>query len=295
MTELVSYLNGRLVPHSQAVAELSESDIGSAGGFYDAERTFNGQVFKLHRHLERLYGTLDCATIDPGMSLEAMEEATLEVLEANRPSLGDEDEFFLSQVVTLGARAEAGANPPVNVMIFCELIDFSSFAWSYASGVRITTPVTHAAPPQRGAGGKEQPAQQTFNLMTDAEGNVTECQHANLFFTKDGRIKLPSRRSVLPGISMETVLELAESLEIPVDEGDYSTYDVYLSDEAFISSTGFCLLPVATINGMALGTELPGVVTKRVIQAWCDLVGVDFVGQALKRLPVEDIAVSSEG
>jgi branched-chain amino acid aminotransferase len=64
--ELMAYLNGRVVPHGQVVAEMSETAAEPEPGFYDAERTFGGQVFKLREHLQRLYRSLEYAAIDPG-------------------------------------------------------------------------------------------------------------------------------------------------------------------------------------------------------------------------------------
>jgi branched-chain amino acid aminotransferase len=102
-------------------------------------------------------------------------------------------------------------------------------------------------------------------------------------FAREGRIKLPDRSNVLPGVSMHTVLELAESLGIPVDEGDYCTYDIYASDEAFVSSTRYCMLPVAAVNGYTMG-DVPGPVTQRLLDEWRRVVGVDFVRQSLDSL-----------
>ena len=67
-------------------------------------------------------------------------------------------------------------------------------------------------------------------LKTDQKDYITECTRANFMFVKDGRIMLPGRSEALPGISMATVLELAESMGIPCDEGRYSTSDVYEAD-----------------------------------------------------------------
>jgi branched-subunit amino acid aminotransferase/4-amino-4-deoxychorismate lyase len=108
-------------------------------------------------------------------------------------------------------------------------------------------------------------------------------------FVRDGRIKLPDRSKVLPGISMATILDLAEPLGIGVDEGRYSTHDVYDADEALVSGTRYCLLPVATVNGVSLGHEIPGPVTRRLIEAWSQKVGLDFVDQALSHLPAEGV------
>ena len=121
--------------------------------------------------------------------------------------------------------------------------------------------------------------------MMDAECNVTECHGGNFMFVRDGRIKLPNRRNVLAGVSMQTILELAGPMGIPVDEGDYTTTDVYMADEAFVSGTRFCLVPADRFNGLRLAGELPGPVTRGLFSAWSDLVGLDIVQQALDNAP----------
>ena len=83
---------------------------------------------------------------------------------------------------------------------------------------------------------------------------------------------------------MQTVLELAEMLEIPVDEGDYSPMDVYHAKEAFVSSTRFCILPVTTLNGYSLDKNVPGPTTRNLLDAWREIVGIDFIQQALKHI-----------
>jgi branched-chain amino acid aminotransferase len=289
--ELVMYVNGRFLPYSRGMAALQQGDMQAAGGFYDAERTFNGRVFELRLHLERLYRGLEFSQIDPGLSLDEMESLTLEVLEANRPLLASGDEFTVTQMVSLGQPPSPGENPSVNVVIYCQPLDFTSFAGNYVRGVRLVTPVTHGVPgPQ--SGGKEG-GLQALQLMTGQDGRITECRGANFMFVRDGRIKLPDRRNVLPGVSMHMVLELTESLGLAVDEDDYSTYDVYMADEAFISSTRYCMLPVATLNGYRLGNELPGPVTLRLLGAWRNMVGMDFVRQALEHLPLANEGTAS--
>ena len=286
--EMVAYFNGKLVPYGLAVAGVSNGESGGSAGFYDAERTFKGEVFKLRDHLRRLYRNLDAARIDPGLSMKKMEAATLQVVEANRPLLNPGDDFVVGQVVN-ATTAAAGKRPPrVNVTIYCQVIDFANFASGYVRGARVITPATYAVPPPASPDGANVPQPSVYSLLSDDKGNITECRHANFFFVADGRIKLPDRGSVLPGVSMETVLELADFLEIAVDEDHYTTYDVYMADEAFVSGTQYCVLPVATLNGLRLGEWVPGPVTRRLQSAWSKRVGVDFVQQALKRLPAED-------
>ena len=284
--QLIAYLNGKLVPREEALGKMGTGNPRSAGGLYDAERTFGGLVFKLRAHLERLYRSLEFARMDPGIGLEEMEAATLEVLEANRQLLGTSDDFILGQVVTAGQASCGNGHTSANVVIYCQPIDFAAFAQSYVRGVRLVTPVTYSVPAQASTT-EDVAVQETFPLMMDDHGNITESRHANFMFVRDGRIKLPNRDKVLPGISMETVLELADSLGVAVDEDDYDTGHVYEADEAFVSGTRYCLLPAATINGMTIGHGLPGAVTSRLSKAWSDRVGADFVEQALSHVPPE--------
>ena len=285
--ELVAYIDGSIVPSGE-ISPVGPGEPEPAGGVYDAERTFGGQVFKLRNHIQRLYRSLGQARMDPGISIEEMEASTIRVLEANRPLLKETDDFIISQLVSVGNPSAAGADAGSRVVISCQLIDFSSFAHSYVRGVKVVTPVTYTVPVQSVAAEGDRAAQETYMLLTNDKGDVTECRHANFMFVRDGRIKLPDRRNVLAGISMETLLELAEADGIPVDEGDYSSREVYEADEVFVTGTRYCLLPVATLNGVNLGEELPGSVTHRLQTAWSDRVGLDFVQQALDHLHDED-------
>ena len=295
--EFVAYVNGEVMPQGRAVEMMQAMSLGAAGGFYDSERTFGGRVFKLRRHLERLYNGLEHSGMDPGVKIGEMAAATLGIVDANLPHIPPGADLSVTQIVSpvVGEGVDGGG---FNVVIHCQPIDFGSFARGYVDGVRIETPATYRAPPT--------PGQRTYQLMADAEGSITECTGANFMFVSGGRIKLPDRRNVLPGVSMATVLELADELGIGVDEDDYATADLYEASEAFVTSTRICLQPVATVNGLRLGTApssnphpfdklragsdplpalgegIPGPVAGRLLEAWKEAVGLDFVAQALK-------------
>jgi branched-chain amino acid aminotransferase len=282
--ELIAYLNGDLLPHSEAVAGMRSDGSGSGGGLYDAERTFDGRVFKLREHLQRLYNGLEGGHIDPGLTLDEMEDATLSVIEANIERRQPGDEFVVGQVVSTGPSSMTNGAPLVDVLIYCQTLDFADFARSYSSGVRVFTPATYNPPARRQSRGPQVPDDDVWALKTDQQGYVTECTRANFMFVSDGRIMVPDRSAVLPGISMATVLELAESLGIPVEEGRYNTSDVYAAEGAYISGTRYCMLPVSTINGVAVPAPVPSEVTSRLIDAWSEMVGLDIVQQALDHI-----------
>jgi branched-chain amino acid aminotransferase len=114
----------------------------------------------------------------------------------------------------------------------------------------------------------------------------------NFFFVRNGRLCTSGSRTVLGGITRTTVLDLAEAAGVPIATGDFSLYDVYLADEAFLTATSFSILPVAQVNGKALRAAVPGPVTQKLLAKWSDLVGVDIVAQARRHLANQSTSTS---
>ena len=300
--ERVVYVNGKMTPESQAVISALDRGFRWGDAVYEVERTFAGTPYKLRAHLDRLYRSLRYTRIDPGMSEDDMERATMEVVEANRSLLGPNDDFTVNQVVSRGL-VEPSLAHGANVVIYCIPVHFQEFAREFATGARLITPATRRNPPT-----SLSPKAKISNkmnhfiaqfeakavdpgalaLMLDQDGNITEAAGANFVFVADGCLKVPNRRHVLPGISMEAALEMAENQGIPVEEGDYTTFDVYQADEAFLSSTSYCVLPVTSLNGWTIGTGEPGPITRGLLASWSDLVGVNVVDQAMSHIPREE-------
>ena len=283
--DFLAYINGRVMPYSQAAPILQRINARSAGGYYDSARTFGGKPFKIRQHLERLFNGLAYSNIDTGLSIEDLETISIGLVETNHSLIeGGNHEMTVTQTVTISRPQSADDLPGVDVAIYCSLLDVSAFARSYVEGVQIYTPNTYPEPQGQSGGDGKSGSVQVLPLMSNARGHITECRGANFMFVTDGKIKLPDRSNVLPGVSMHTVLEIAESLGIGVDEGLYNQRKLYDADEAFVSSTRFCLLPVASINGYPLGDAVPGEVTGRITSRWKELVGVDFVQRSLDSL-----------
>ena len=280
--DFLTYINGRVMPYSEAIPALRRINARSAGGYYDTARTFGGRPFKLRQHLERLFNGLAYSKIDTGLSITDLETISTGLVETNHSLMESRDgELTVTQTVTISRPDSADDLPGVDIAIYCEPLDVSGFARSYMEGVQIYTPNTYPEPKGQPAGDGKSGAVQIIPLMSNAQGHITECRGANFMFVSDGRIKLPDRSNVLPGVSMQTVLEIVDYLGIGVDEGLYNQGQLYDADEAFVSSTRYCLLPVATINGYPLGYSVPGEVTGKILSRWKELVGVDFVQRTL--------------
>jgi branched-chain amino acid aminotransferase len=116
-------------------------------------------------------------------------------------------------------------------------------------------------------------------LLLDLDGNITETSGANFLIMVNGALVSPTLRNILPGISRQTVIELAKQLGVPFVERDIQVHDVVNAAEAWLTSTPFCMLPVTRINGISIGAGTPGPVYRRFIAAWSELVGVEILSQ----------------
>jgi branched-chain amino acid aminotransferase len=265
---------------------------------FDTSRTFDGQVFRLKDHLGRLYRSLQYTRIDPGMSVDEMERLTLEVVQRNegmRSAAGDD--YMITQIVT---RGEGGVVAPTvpNVSVWIDPIDFARYAPLYDSGAHVVIPRTRSFTADQLDPKVKHYSRlsfvmadleardvdpDAFPLMLDTDGNVSESVGANFCIVTNGVLRTAGDRSILQGISRMTLLELAEQLGIPTSEENLQPYDVYTADEAFLCSTPYSLLPVGLADNREIGDEVPGPITKQLLAAWSERVGVDIVDQIVQR------------
>jgi branched-chain amino acid aminotransferase len=308
MSEPIVYLNGDFVPASQATVSVFDRGFRLGDAVFDTARTFRHRPYKLREHLERLYRSLHCIRLDLGMSLEELERITLRVVEQNVPLLAANDDVWIHQVVSRG-RLRTTSQPTLVVMT--EPLPFASFARYHQRGLSMITPSVRHTPPQcveprlktvsrMNLVLAELEAQQAdpeaYALLLDLEGNITEYTSGNFFVVRHGRLLTPFERTSLGGIARETVLEFAAELGIPTQEADITPYDACNGDEAFITSTSKCILPVAQLNGIRIGDAVPGPITRRLLEHWSARVEVDIVEQALSHLSEaerQELAASS--
>ena len=126
---------------------------------------------------------------------------------------------------------------------------------------------------------------EAWPILLDMNGNMSEGPGSNFFIIKNGKVITPKEQYVLAGISISTTLELAAELGLETLEADIDLYDVYTADEAFVTSTSFCICPVLSVNGAIIGEgEIPAPITKRLLSAYSGLVGIDIEQQYLSRL-----------
>ena len=295
----IVFLNGQLVPESQAGIPIRDRGFIYGDAVFDAARTFNGIPFKLPEHIRRLYDSLRYVRIDPGIGMDEMEQWSRRVVEHNHPLLPPGQDMWVMQRVTRGVEGGPDDGTPT-VLIETHAIPFAARAPLYRHGARVTTPSVPRVPPRFMS-----PRAKTHNylnlvlgdleaqgtdpgswaVLLDETGNLTEGRGSNIFLVKDGAVATPKGQYVLEGITRRTVLDLSQGLGLETAERDLDLFDAYTADEAFLTSTSLCICPVSAINGAPVANgNSPGPVTRRLMQAFSDLAGMDFEEQYLAHL-----------
>ena len=301
MPDFIDYLNGEFKPHSECFLPIGDRAFGGDAVF-DVERTFNGEIFKLDAHLDRLYRSLHYVRIDPGMTKEEMAEITLEVVRRNEQFRGAGD-FSVSQRISRGSakgnttgRTSAvldAVQPTIHINVYYP--PFARYSRLHQTGIHALFTRTRSYHPAALDSKVKHLSRlnltmamlevvdadpESWPILLDHNGNIAEGVGANVFIVTDGVLRTPTDFAVLQGVSRETVIEIARNLGIPVVEEDLQPYDAYNADEVFMAGTSHSMLPVSKVDWRPLRGECPGPIFKQIMAAWSEIVGMDIVGQA---------------
>jgi branched-chain amino acid aminotransferase len=299
----VVWFNGELVPESEARISIYDSALMFGDMVFEMTRSFNKVQFKLREHLERLWASIKMVRIPITISMDDMEKAVLRTIEANEPGFAPDDEHRIIIDVSRGLLGiydgnVEGVRGGPNVII----ADFP-LRWTVASlGGLFDTGINAVVPSQRAIPGSlldpkiknrsrlhymmanievsQVEGANNWALLLDPDGFVAEGTGDNVFIVKNGVVITPEGRNILRGVSRAYVLdELAPQLGLTAIEKNIEVYDVVNADEAFVTGTPFCMLPVTSLNGAVIGEGRMGPVTKRLLDAWSANVGIDIPGQ----------------
>jgi len=301
--ERLAWFNGEFMPESQVRIPFRDSSWLYGDGCFDMTRSFNHKLFKVKEHVDRLYRSLKYLRIDPGFGPERMMALTEELFERNRHLLSADDDYWLGQRISRGVKDVSGDNLDYhgpNVVLECVPLPLDQRAKLFKEGIRVVVPAHRRTPPESltprakthnylnmiVANQEAQSADpEAWAVLLDINGNLAEGMGSNIFTVRDGTVLTPREKFVLPGISRQTVIDLAREDGIPVAEVDIDLYDGYTADEVFLTSTSLCICPVTKINGVDIGPkgQVWGPVAKRLADAYSRFVDYDFVAQYLKR------------
>lgn len=296
------YFNGQLVPEVEAKISIYDSALMFGDMVFEMTRSFNKKQFKLREHIDRLYAGVKVLRIPLQMTPEEMEKACYETIEANEHLFRADDEHRLMIDVSRGVlglyQGIDGLHRGPNVLI----ADFP-LRWTVSSmGALFERGINAVITSQRVIPGHlldpkvknrsrihylmanieaaQIKGENNWALLLDPDGFVAEGTGSNFFIIKNDAVISPEGRNILRGIMRDYVMnELSAQCGMQVIEKNIEPYDVYTADEAFMTGTPFCMLPVTSLNGNVIGKGVVGDGFNRLMSQWSTNTGVDIVGQ----------------
>lgn len=297
-----AYVNGDVVPESEARVSIRDLGFVYGDAVFDTARTFGGRIFRLEQHMDRLYESLKYARIDPGLSKAEMMAATESLLAKNLPALRDGEDYWVTQRISGGVKAPDGEPIPqegATVVIECMPIPLRARAAMFRDGIEAQVAHRRRIAPEALSPNvksnnylnlmiaqKEVAALNpaAWALLMDPEGNIAEGAGCNFFIVKNGVVMTPTTEFVLNGVSRQVTLELCERLGIEARECAIPLQAAVTADEAFFTSTSLCICPTKSLNGLDYEAGAPGPVTSRLMDAFAEEAGYDYVAQYLRFL-----------
>ena len=293
--ELIAYFNGEWIPMEDCKLSMDDRGFRVGDAVFEVDRTFNGTIFDMEGHMDRLFRSLKYTRIDPGLTREEMTQITLESLDRNKDLIPAGGDMNVRQVITRGRGSSVNDGSPATVFVAAYPMNFSRYASLYDGGCHVVFARTRSYHPDSLDPKVKHVSRMNFVLaeleasdvdpdawpvLLDLDGNISEGTGFNFWIVTDGALRTAGDRTLLQGVSRKAILELAETLGIPVILDDIQLYDAYTADEAFVSGTSHCLLPVSKLDNRPIDGEVPGPIVKQLLAAWSEKVGVDIIGQA---------------
>ena len=276
---MIIYIDGKYLPEDQAKISVFDHGFLYGDGVFEGIRAYNGRVFRLKEHLDRLYDSAKTIDLHPPLSKEELAEVICELLRKNKL-----DNAYIRPVISRGV-GDLGLDPrkcPKPSVIVIATSWGAMYGDLYDKGLRaITVSVrrnpAEALPPNVKSlnylnnilakieanykGGDEA-------IFFDTNGYVSEGSGDNLYVVKNGEIITPPTLNNLRGITRMVLLELAGSLGITVHEQNMGYFDLYTADEMICTGTAAEVAPITWVDGRVIGTGKPGPVTRQLMAAF---------------------------
>ena len=278
------YIDGKFFNRNEARISVFDHGLLYGDGIFEGIRIYNSKVFKLKEHVERLYRSAKAILLNIPIQQAEMEKAVLDTVRINAKIDG-----YIRVVVTRGEGA-LGLDPAqcTNPKIIIIAGDIQLYPQEYyEKGIAVVTVATRRMPSD-----SLDPRVKSLNylnnimakvearqagcleaVMLNHDGYVSECTADNIFVISRAILLTPaSHYGALDGITRTTVIKISESFTIPVREAALTRYDLYTSDECFITGTGAEIMPVTMIDGRLVGNGQPGLMTRQLMDGFRNLL-----------------------
>jgi branched-chain amino acid aminotransferase len=254
------WMDGQIIPWREAKVHVLTHGLHYASSVFEGERAYDGNVFLLQEHSVRLRRSAELIDMKMPMSVEQINQAKLEILDANKLT-----NAYIRPVAWRGSEQMGISAQKTETHIAIACWDWPSYFGEEAreKGISLQTskwkaPMPDTATTQSKAAGlyathtmSKHAAENngyTDALMLDYRGLVAECTGANIFMIKDGQIKTPNPDCFLDGLTRQTVIKLAEELKIPLEVCQITPEELHAADEVFVTGTAAEVTAVGKID-----------------------------------------------
>lgn len=272
------YIDGKYYDKSNAKISVFDHGLLYGDGVFEGIRIYNGKVFKLKEHIQRLYDSAKAILLEILMTMKEMEAAVEDAVKVNEKKDG-----YIRLVVTRG-EGSLGLDPALckkaTVIVIVDNIQLYPKEY-YEKGIEVITVATRRIPSEC-----LDPRIKSLNylnnilakieakqagcleaVMLNTQGFVAECSADNIFIVKNGGLLTPAAyHGALDGVTRQTVMELAEKMGIKTYEATLVQYDLYTADECFLTGTGAEIVPVIKIDGRIIGNGRAGSITNMLAE-----------------------------
>lgn len=281
--ERLVYINGELVNREEARISVFDHGFLYGHGLFETMRAYQGRIFRVEHHLQRLFLSLDVLEFPIPFTFDSIKKALYKTLEAN--ALTD---AYIRLNVTRGEGATvpdpATCARPNVIILTREYVPYSPALYEkgYRAKIVLVRPSAQSpAVTMKTANfinniiAKTEAKQGGYNegIMVNTDGFITESTVSNIFMLQGSHLATPAREvGLLPGITRQAVLELAESQHLTTDEGKFMPSQLYAADEAFLTNSLIEIMPLVEVDGHPIGSGSPGPVTRNLMDAYKKLI-----------------------
>ncbi|KAF3329275.1 Branched-chain-amino-acid aminotransferase-like protein 2 [Carex littledalei] len=278
--KILVWLGDELVPRNDAKVSVFDSVVQGGDAAWEGLRIYNGRVFKLEEHLDRLFDSAKALAFANVPSREAIKEAIFKTLNAN----GMFSNSHIRLTLTRGKKVTSGMSPEFN-LYGCTLIVLAEWkppVYDNTGGIKLITATTRRNSPNSIdskihhnnlinnilAKIEGNVAQVEDAIMLDKDGFVSETNATNIFMVKKGQVFTPHADYCLPGITRATVMDLVVKEKFVLHERRISLSEFHAADEVWTTGTMGEITPVLMIDGRVIGDGKVGPVTKQIQHAY---------------------------
>lgn len=284
-----AYLNGEIIPIAEARVSVLDRGFLWGDGVYEITPCFNGRLFRLEEHLDRLLASLRFAGIPFDIAPDDLLDWTHHIVDLNQDVTSTNPVCRVGHWVTRGIEQWVPLDARTGGITLCILVQPVGRMLApeeYRAGVALSIVATRRSPPSvldprvkttsrlnPIVAEMEGAARGAFALMLDINDHVAEGPTFNFFLVREGELLTPRAENVLSGITRREVLALASELGIAAREADLSLYEIATATEFFVTASTWGVLPVRSIDRFHPRGDVPGEVTVTLIDQLAELTG----------------------